>query len=88
MIQENILFTYYKHTPQSTYKTLLHILNYNLLLIASFYKESGLEFIDLRENKAKWKLIKVPHKKYSLSSMFDLDIKPNIIDTKFCVTKM
>ena len=45
----------------------------NLLIIGSTYHD-GVEFLDLRDNKGKWKCAGIPNHNQSLSSMFGVDL--------------
>ena len=47
--------------------------NVNLLVIGSTYQD-GVEFLDLRDNKGRWKCAGIPNHNQSLSSVFGVDL--------------
>ena len=58
--------------------------NRNLLFVASFHSNNSMECIDVRCDK-KWRIIRVPDKQHSLSSMFGIKLKEGILSARLCI---
>ena len=58
--------------------------NRNLLFVASFHRNNSMECMDVRCDK-KWRIIRVPHKQHSLSSMFGVTLAEGTLSARLCI---